>query len=88
MTADFGTSGECTGSASCNEYHATTRATAGRSTSTSRAPQQRRCAGPPGVVEQEQASARLTLARRYELAGSQLPLLTEKGTIAVTYARR
>jgi heat shock protein HslJ len=40
-------------------------------------------------MEQEHAYlAALTKARRYELAGDQLTLLTEKGTIAVTYVKR
>ena len=88
VTADFGTSGELTGSASCNEYHATYTSDRGAIRIDQPSAQKRECAEPPGIMEQEQAYLHaLTLARRYELAGSQLTLLTEKGTIAVTYAR-
>jgi heat shock protein HslJ len=89
VTALFGTLGELTGSAGCNDYGATYTAARGAISIEQPNAQQRECAEPAGIMEQERAYLEaLTKARRYELAGDQLTLLTDKGTIAVTYVKR
>jgi heat shock protein HslJ len=88
LTATFGESGSLSGSAGCNEYHATYTSGRGAIHIDQPSAQQRECAQPPGVMEQEQAYLHaLTVAARYELAGTQLTLLTDKGTIAVTLTK-
>ena len=89
VTAHFGGSGELTGSAGCNDYGASYTADRGAIQIGEPHAQQRECPEPAGIMEQERAYlAALTEARRYELTGDQLTLLTERGTIAVTYAKR
>lgn len=88
VTARFGDSGELTGAAGCNEYSTRYSAEHGAIQIEPPHAQKRECAQPAGIMEQEHAYlAALTQARRYELAGDQLTLLTAKGTIAVTYVK-
>jgi heat shock protein HslJ len=89
VTARFAQSGDLTGNASCNDYGASYTADRGAIHIDQPHAQQRECTKPAGIMEQEHAYlAALTKARRYELAGDQLTLLTEQGTIAVTYVKR
>jgi heat shock protein HslJ len=88
LTANFDDSGSLSGSAGCNQYHATYTSDRGAIQIGPPSAQQKECAQPPGIMEQEHAYLQaLTEARRYELAGPQLTLLTEKGTIAVTLTK-
>lgn len=88
LTANFDESGSLSGSAGCNQYHATYTSDRGAIQIGPPSAQQKECAEPPGIMEQEHAYLQaLTEARRYELAGPQLTLLTEKGTIAVTLTK-
>jgi heat shock protein HslJ len=88
LTAAFDDAGSLSGSAGCNEYHATYTSDRGSIRIDQPSAQQKECAQPPGIMEQEHAYLQaLTEARRYELAGPQLTLLTESGTIAVTLTK-
>ena len=88
LTAKFDDAGSLSGSAGCNEYHATYTTDRDAIQIGPPSAQQKECPQPPGIMEQEHAYLQaLTEARRYELAGPQLTLLTETGTIAVTLTK-
>ena len=88
LTATFGADSRLTGSAGCNDYQApyTTDGSAIQIAKPSAGT--RECAEPKGVMQQERDYlAALPEARRYELAGAQLTLLSATGTIVATYQR-
>ncbi|HEX5781267.1 MAG TPA: META domain-containing protein [Solirubrobacteraceae bacterium] len=79
--------GTLTGSAGCNTYRATYTTDRGSITIGEPAATRKACAGPPGVMEQEQAYlSALPLAVGYRVEGSTLSLLTAEGTYVAIYA--
>jgi len=88
VTAEFKDDGTLTGSAGCNTYHSTYKATGGTITIDPPSATEMACTGPAGVMEQEQAYLdALPRAVSYRVEGARLSLLTAKGTYVASYER-
>lgn len=87
ITAVFGSDGTLTGSAGCNQYNTTYTTDGSAITIGPAASTKKLCPEPKGVMEQEAAYLKaLATATTFSVDGSGLTLLTDTGTIAVTYA--
>jgi len=87
ITAVFGSDGTLTGNAGCNQYNTTYTTDGSTITIDPAASTKKLCPEPKGVMEQEATYLlALSTAKTFSVDGSGLTLLTEKGTIAVTYA--
>lgn len=87
ITAVFGSDGTLAGNAGCNQYNTTYTTDGATITIGPTAATKKLCPEPKGVMEQEAAYLQaLETAKTFQLDGSALTLLTDKGTIAVTYA--
>jgi heat shock protein HslJ len=88
LTATFTSDGKLTGSAGCNGYTTTYRASGGKITIAQPAATRKLCDSPAGVMEQEHAFlAALAATTGYRLEGSHLSLLTPRGTYTATFDR-
>ncbi len=88
LTAAFGKDGMLTGSAGCNTYSATYKATTPKLAIGPAAATRKFCSTPAGVMDQESAYlAALGTVATYHIVGPRLDLLTAKGTIAVALTR-
>jgi heat shock protein HslJ len=88
MTATFADDGKLTGSAGCNRYTTTYRASRGEMTIAEPATTKKACATPEGVMKQERAYlAALSITRGYRVEGSRLSLLTAEGTFTAIFER-
>jgi heat shock protein HslJ len=90
ITARF-EGGRVAGSAGCNTYTAgfSLAGAGGAITVSPPASTRRRCAGPPGIMEQEAAYlAALPTAARYRIEGDRLALETAAGARVATYRAR
>jgi heat shock protein HslJ len=88
ITATFGADGTLSGSAGCNTYTAKYTRDQGAITIAEPGSTRKLCSEPAGIMEQEHAYlTALPLARRYEVNGATMTLLTAEGTIVATYTR-
>ncbi len=86
VTATFGADGTLTGSAGCNTYRATYKASNGTIEVSTPVATKKACVEPAGVMEQEQAYlSALPSAAKYTVEGSTLSLLTAQGTYVAVY---
>ena len=88
LTADFGETGELTGSAGCNSYRAAFTAAPPRISVGPVASTRRYCPSPAGVMAQESAYlVALASAAIYSVQGLTLELRTSDGGLAATLTR-
>jgi len=88
LTATFTADGKLTGSAGCNTYATTYRASGGAMTIAQPAGTRKLCDTPEGVMEQEHAFlTALAATAGYTVEGARLSLLTARGTFTATFER-
>lgn len=86
LTAVFGADGVLTGSAGCNNYHASYTAAGDQISIGTVASTMMACAEPAGIMEQESAYlAALELAMTYQIRGNTLELRDANGALQASY---
>jgi heat shock protein HslJ len=86
ITAIFGSDGNLSGSAGCNNYNAAYTLVGNSITIGPAASTRKFCGEPAGLMEQETAYLKaLEMAKTYEVSGSQLTLKGETGNIVIQY---
>jgi heat shock protein HslJ len=89
ITANFGTDGNLSGNAGCNDYNGSYKVTGNQISIGPIASTQKYCNDPAGVMDQEtQYLAALGTAATYQIEGSVLELRTKDGALVADYNKK
>ena len=89
ITASFGTDGNLTGNAGCNNYNGTYTVNGNQITIGPLASTRKMCNDPAGIMDQEtQYLAALGTAATYQIEGTALELRTKDGALVANYSKK